>query len=148
MKLCRHAALGLILITTACGQSKPSEGKAPPVPTGSATGSGTAAGSGTGTGAEPTQPAGLDLAGMNKAVKPGDDFFRYANGTWLDKTEIPADRASWGSGPITTERTYASRSSLRHASMSSVRATDRAISSLLSGGELVAARGVVTVLSS
>jgi putative endopeptidase len=31
-----------------------------------------------------------------KAVLPGDDFFSYANGEWLAKTEIPADRSSWG----------------------------------------------------
>ena len=34
---------------------------------------------------------GFDLAGMDTATKPGDDFFRYANGTWLDKTQIPSD---------------------------------------------------------
>src|SRR3954471_23459883 len=32
------------------------------------------------------------------AVKPGDDFFGYANAEWLAKTEIPADRGSWGGG--------------------------------------------------
>lgn len=32
---------------------------------------------------------GFDLAGMDAATKPGDDFFRYANGTWIDKTQIP-----------------------------------------------------------
>ena len=35
---------------------------------------------------------GIDLAAMDKSVKPGDDFFRYANGTWFKNTEIPADR--------------------------------------------------------
>ena len=39
---------------------------------------------------------GLDLAGMDRAVKPGDDFFAFANGTWVDKTEIPQDRSHWG----------------------------------------------------
>jgi putative endopeptidase len=29
-------------------------------------------------------------------MKPGDDFFRYCNGTWIANTEIPADRAAWG----------------------------------------------------
>jgi predicted metalloendopeptidase len=38
---------------------------------------------------------GLDVAGMNKSVAPGDDFFRYANGAWFDSTQIPADRAAW-----------------------------------------------------
>ena len=36
---------------------------------------------------------GLDLAGMDRSVQPGDDFFAYANGTWLKQTEIPADRS-------------------------------------------------------
>ena len=39
---------------------------------------------------------GLDFAGMDPSVAPGDDFFRYANGRWLATTEIPADRSSWG----------------------------------------------------
>jgi predicted metalloendopeptidase len=29
---------------------------------------------------------------MDRAVKPGDDFHRYANGGWLKRTEIPPDR--------------------------------------------------------
>ncbi len=40
---------------------------------------------------------GIDLTGMDSSVKPGDDFFLYANGTWLNKVEIPADRTSTGS---------------------------------------------------
>ncbi|APG65779.1 endothelin-converting protein [Tenacibaculum todarodis] len=40
--------------------------------------------------------AGIILENMDTSVKPTDDFFRYVNGTWLDKTEIPADRTSWG----------------------------------------------------
>jgi len=39
---------------------------------------------------------GFDIEGMDQSVQPGDDFFRYANGTWLDSTEIPADRSNWG----------------------------------------------------
>jgi putative endopeptidase len=38
---------------------------------------------------------GFDLAGADKATRPGDDFFRYANGAWLDKTEIPADKPGY-----------------------------------------------------
>ncbi|MGH8122738.1 MAG: peptidase M13, partial [Rudaea sp.] len=37
---------------------------------------------------------GFDLAGVDKATAPGDDFFRYANGAWIDRTEIPADKAA------------------------------------------------------
>jgi putative endopeptidase len=35
---------------------------------------------------------GYDSAGMDGKTKPGDDFFRYANGAWLDKAQIPADK--------------------------------------------------------
>ena len=39
---------------------------------------------------------GIDVAGMDKSVKPGDDFEEYANGAWRKATEIPADRAGTG----------------------------------------------------
>jgi len=38
---------------------------------------------------------GYDIAGADKATKPGDDFFRYANGSWIDRTEIPADKPGY-----------------------------------------------------
>ena len=40
---------------------------------------------------------GFDVNGMDKSVAPGDDFFRYAVGKWVDSTEIPPDRSSLGS---------------------------------------------------
>ena len=40
---------------------------------------------------------GFDLTGMDTSVKPGDDFFNYANGTWYRNAVIPPDRASTGS---------------------------------------------------
>ncbi len=40
---------------------------------------------------------GFDLTGMDRTVRPGDDFFRYGGGTWMKNTPIPADRPSWGS---------------------------------------------------
>lgn len=43
------------------------------------------------------QKPGINLNYMDKSVKPGDDFFRYVNGTWFDKTEIPGDKTRWGS---------------------------------------------------
>ena len=39
---------------------------------------------------------GFDATGMDLSVKPGDDFFRYANGKWADRTEIPSDRTGYG----------------------------------------------------
>jgi putative endopeptidase len=41
-------------------------------------------------------PAGVDLAGIDHAVKPGDDFDGYANGNWRKTAVIPADRSSTG----------------------------------------------------
>src|SRR5947209_18734548 len=48
---------------------------------------------------------GFDLAGMDKNTKPGDDFFRYANGTWIDKTHIPADKPAYSMRIIMTDFT-------------------------------------------
>ena len=39
---------------------------------------------------------GIELANRDEAVKPGDDFFRYANGTWLANFKIPEDKARYG----------------------------------------------------
>ncbi len=39
---------------------------------------------------------GFDLSGQDTAVKPGDDFFRFASGKWDDRTPIPADKALTG----------------------------------------------------
>ena len=47
----------------------------------------------------PTNPQygawGFDLAGADTKTKPGDDFFRYANGTWIDRTQIPPDKPAY-----------------------------------------------------
>jgi putative endopeptidase len=38
---------------------------------------------------------GFDLSGADTSTKPGDNFFRYANGTWIDKTQIPSDKPAY-----------------------------------------------------
>lgn len=49
-------------------------------------------------GAKPAPPKKfIDRANMDLAVKPGDDFFEYANGTWLKNNAIPAKETGWGS---------------------------------------------------
>ncbi|MBS0591650.1 MAG: M13 family metallopeptidase, partial [Proteobacteria bacterium] len=53
---------------------------------------------------KPVAIHGVDLAGINHAVKPGDDFFDYANGAWIKTNEIPADRSSWGAWGVLAER--------------------------------------------
>ena len=50
-------------------------------------------------------PSGIDVAGMDKSVAPGDDFFSYANGAWMKTAEIPPDRSSYGIGAILDELT-------------------------------------------
>ena len=40
---------------------------------------------------------GINIDLMDKSVKPGNDFFRFVNGSWSDKTQIPADKTRWGS---------------------------------------------------
>ncbi|HEX7948643.1 MAG TPA: M13-type metalloendopeptidase, partial [Phenylobacterium sp.] len=39
---------------------------------------------------------GFDMSGMDRSVKPGDDFFKFANGKWAERTEIPSDRTRFG----------------------------------------------------
>src|SRR5215831_450630 len=55
------------------------------------------------------EPHGIVVANMDRSVKPGDDFFRYAIGEWLKRTEIPPDRVSvdvWSKlGDLSNKRT-------------------------------------------
>ena len=76
----RSALLALLLATAACSSgNRDKQGQAP-----EARAAGTL--------------AGVDQSYIDKAVKPGDDFNAYANGAWVARTEIPADRSSAGVG--------------------------------------------------
>ncbi len=48
----------------------------------------------------PYAPFGVDTAGMDRTVRPQDDFFRYVNGSWLRNTPIPSDRSNHGTFSI------------------------------------------------
>ncbi len=48
--------------------------------------------------------SGILLDNLDRSVRPQDDFFRFVNGGWLDKTEIPADRAEYGTFSMLRER--------------------------------------------
>jgi putative endopeptidase len=53
----------------------------------------------------PSTPHGLDLTAIDRTVAAGDDFYAFANGAWLKRTEIPADRSTWGPSEAMTEDT-------------------------------------------
>jgi putative endopeptidase len=40
--------------------------------------------------------SGIDKSGFDESVRPQDDFFDYVNGTWVKETEMPPDKARWG----------------------------------------------------
>src|SRR6185369_17034240 len=54
---------------------------------------------------ESASSAGIDVAGMDKSVTPGDDFNAYTNGGWIKATPIPADKSSYGVGAILIDET-------------------------------------------
>jgi putative endopeptidase len=43
-----------------------------------------------------TDAHGVAVANMDRAIKPGDDFYNYANGDWIKRTELPPDRGGIG----------------------------------------------------
>jgi putative endopeptidase len=55
--------------------------------------------------AQPADAPKAEAPQANAGIRPGDDFFAYANGDWLAKTEIPADRSSWGAMGALAEQT-------------------------------------------
>ena len=52
-------------------------------------------------------PAGIDLAEIDAAVRPQDDLFRHMNGKWIARTEIPGDKARYGSFAVLAENAEA-----------------------------------------
>ena len=44
----------------------------------------------------PPRTSGLDLASLDRTVRPQDDLFRFVNGGWLARTPIPGDRVTYG----------------------------------------------------
>jgi putative endopeptidase len=54
-----------------------------------------------------TLASGIATDDLDPATRPQDDLFRHVNGRWLDRTEIPADKARWGSFMILAEEAEA-----------------------------------------
>jgi predicted metalloendopeptidase len=74
-------ALLVCLLAVACTSDGPAPTDAPPAPLAS----------------------GIDRSGFDDTTRPQDDFHRYVNGGWIDRTAIPADKSSWGSFNILRE---------------------------------------------
>lgn len=73
----RAIVLALLLATAACSPAGPGDGSEDSART-------------------PGTAVGIVAASMDKAVAPGDDFFAFANGSWVRTTQIPEDRSSIG----------------------------------------------------
>ncbi|HEV7811554.1 MAG TPA: M13-type metalloendopeptidase [Leifsonia sp.] len=51
--------------------------------------------------------SGIETSELDPSVRPQDDLFRHVNGKWIDRTEIPGDKARWGSFMILAEEAEA-----------------------------------------
>lgn len=66
---------------------------------------------------------GFDAAGMDRSVAPGDDFFGFANGTWVKNTEIPADQSRVGSFNVISDKTLADTRAILEGAAADTQAT-------------------------
>ena len=57
----------------------------------------------TGTQTESSDTAGIELDELDPAIRPADDLFRHVNGKWMARTEIPSDKARYGSFYVLAE---------------------------------------------
>ncbi|GAT71620.1 metalloendopeptidase [Microbacterium sp. HM58-2] len=53
---------------------------------------------------ESTLPSGLAIEEFSSDIRPQDDLYRHVNGAWLARTEIPEDKARWGSFHLLAEQ--------------------------------------------
>jgi putative endopeptidase len=52
---------------------------------------------------DPALPSGILTDELDPAVRPQDDLYRHVNGLWIDRTDIPADKARYGSFHVLAE---------------------------------------------
>jgi len=62
-------------------------------------------------------------ANIDSTVNPADDFFQYAQGTWLKNNPIPGDQTSWGIGQLVQEEIYARLKSINEEAVKKKNAT-------------------------
>jgi predicted metalloendopeptidase len=80
-------------------------------------------------------PSGLDFSAVDRAVAPGDDFFRFANGRWFATTEIPADRSNYGTGAVVSDLTEQRTAQLIDAAIKAAHDSQGGPDKLLSSDE-------------
>ena len=51
-----------------------------------------------------TLPSGIAIEELNPRIRPQDDLYRHVNGDWIERTEIPEDKARWGSFHLLAEQ--------------------------------------------
>jgi len=66
---------------------------------------------------------GFDISGMDTTAKPGDDFYKFANGTWDANTQIPSDRVRYGNFDKLAELSEARTKAIIEASAADKAAT-------------------------
>ena len=76
--------------------------------------------------------SGIQAADMDKTVRPQDDLFQYANGTWLKNVPIPPDRSSYGVDSMMTEHSLLQQRDLIEAAQISTDPEARKVSDLYS----------------
>jgi putative endopeptidase len=82
-----------IFLLSACGQKQAEQQAATPAPAATTTSAKAELGS-----------FGVDLDARDLSVKPGDDFFMYAGGTWYKNYVMPADKTRYGAFTALAER--------------------------------------------
>ncbi len=53
-----------------------------------------------------SQTSGITVANIDKSIDPRDDFYQFANGTWLKTAKIPGNESAWGSFNEIIDRNY------------------------------------------
>jgi putative endopeptidase len=71
-----------------------------------------------------TPRSGIDLQYVDDAVRPQDDLYRHVNGKWLDNTQIPADRARFGTFDQLTDMTQDQLHAILDGLQTAVNASD------------------------
>lgn len=54
-----------------------------------------------------TEPSGIAIDELDPNVRPQDDLYRHVNGSWIARTDIPEDKARWGSFHLLAEQAEA-----------------------------------------